>query len=111
MAGTALIAGGSLFAWRDELFGDESQARTIAVLPFRNMSGDAGQAYLSDGLTEEVRAALTRNPALPVLAATTSNTARDHGKSATAIAGKLGVAFLLEGSVQRAGTWCGWQST
>jgi len=102
-AGTALVAGGGLFAWRSELFGAEPEARTIAVLPFKNVSGDADQAYLSDGLTEEVRAALTRNAALLVLAATTSNTARDHSESAIAIAGKLGVAFLLEGSVQRAG--------
>lgn len=102
-AGVAVAGGGALFAWRDDLFGPGAGERTIAVLPFKNLSGDERQAYLSDGLTEEVRAALTRNAGLQVLAATTSNTARDHQGGATAIAGKLGVAHLLEGSVQRAG--------
>ncbi|MCY7271571.1 MAG: TIR domain-containing protein, partial [Sphingomonas bacterium] len=102
-AGVALAGGGALYAWRDDWFGPGAGERTIAVLPFKNLSGDTAQAYLSDGLTEEVRAALTRNAGLQVLAATTSNTARDHSEGATAIAGKLGVAHLLEGSVQRAG--------
>ncbi|MCY7281248.1 MAG: TIR domain-containing protein [Sphingomonas bacterium] len=102
-AGVALAGGGALYAWRDNWFGPGAGERTIAVLPFKNLSGDTAQAYLSDGLTEEVRAALTRNAGLQVLAATTSNTARDHQEGATQIAGKLGVAHLLEGSVQRAG--------
>lgn len=101
--GAAVAAGGGLYVWRDNLFGPAASERTIAVLPFKNVSGDAAQAYLSDGLTEEIRAALTRNAGLQVLAATSSNTARDHQEGATAIAAKLGVANLLEGSVQRAG--------
>ena len=102
-AGAAVISGGALFVFRDDWFWPGAVARTIAVLPFKNLSGDPGQAYLSDGLTEEVRSALARNAGLQVLAATTSNTARDHQDSATAIAGKFGVAHLLEGSVQRSG--------
>ena len=102
-AGVVLAGGSTLFAFRNDLFGPAAGERTIAVLPFKNLIGDSSQAYLSDGLTEEVRAALTRNAGLQVLAATTSNTARDHQEGATAIAGKLGVAHLLEGSVQRAG--------
>ena len=102
-AGAAVVGGGTLFVFRDEWFWPRAVARTIAVLPFKNLSGDSGQAYLSDGLTEEVRSALARNAGLQVLAATSSNTARDHRDSATAIAGKLGVAHLLEGSVQRSG--------
>ena len=100
-AGVALIGGAALLVFRDDWFGPGAVARSIAVLPFKNLSGDADQAYLSDGLTEEVRSALARNAGLQVIAATTSNTARDHTDSATAIAGKLGVALLLEGSVQR----------
>ena len=99
----AALAGGGIFAFRDDLFGPDAANRSIAVLPFKNLSGDAAQAYLSDGLTDEVRAALTRNAGLMVLAATTSNTARDDDGDAKSIAGKLGVAHLLEGSVQRAG--------
>jgi hypothetical protein len=53
-AGAALLAGGALFAWRDDLFGPGAGERTIAVLPFRNLSGDGAQAYLSDGFTERL---------------------------------------------------------
>lgn len=102
-AGAAIVGGGALFVFRDDWFGQEAVVRSIAVLPFKNLSGDSSQAYLSDGLTEEVRSALARNAGLQVLAATTSNTARDHSDSATAIADRLGVAHLLEGSVQRSG--------
>ena len=96
-------AGGGIYAYRDRLFGPAASDRTIAVLPFKNLSGDQAQAYLSDGLTEEIRNALSRNAGLQVLASTSSNTARDHTDGATAIAARLGVANLLEGSVQRAG--------
>ena len=103
LAATAL-AGGGLLAWQQGLLGPGgAEGRSIAVLPFKNLGGDPQQAYLSDGLTEEVRAALARNVGLKVLAATTSNTARDDKGGATAIAAKLGVAFLLDGSVQRSG--------
>ena len=108
VAGTAaaslLAGGGALVAWRDGVFGgDDANARSIAVLPFKNLSGSADQAFLSDGLTDEVRSALTRNPGLSVLAATSSNSVSEMTGDAVAIAGKLGVAYLLEGSVQRAG--------
>lgn len=105
-AGTAVIlaGGGALVAWQTGLIGaDQAKARSIAVLPFKNLSGDPNQAYLSDGLTEEVRSALARNAGLMVLAGTSSNTVRDETGGAKSIASKLGVAFLLEGSVQRAG--------
>lgn len=99
-----VVAGGALIAWERGLFGPgAAQARTIAVLPFKNLSSDGSQAYLSDGLTEEIRSALARNAGLMVLAGTSSNTARDMRGDAKEIAGKLGVAYLLEGSVQRAG--------
>ena len=101
---TAVLAGGGgVFAFRDSLFGPGAAERSIAVLPFKNLSGDATQAYLSDGLTDEVRSALTRNVGLKVLAATSSNTAQEEAGGAKAIAVKLGVAHLLAGSVQRSG--------
>ncbi len=93
-----------MIAWETGLIGaGRAQARSIAVLPFKNLSGDAGQAYLSDGLTEEVRSALSRNAGLMVLASASSNTVGDERVDAVSIARKLGVAYLLEGSVQRAG--------
>jgi len=104
-AGAAVVAaagGGAVYAWRRGLFGASEVAdNSIVVLAFKNLSGDPAQAFLSDGLTEEVRAALARNDALKVLAATSSKAARDAGEDATTVARKLGVAYLLEGSVQR----------
>jgi len=103
-AGALAVGGGALIAWQRGLIGPKDVAGlSIAVLPFRNISDDPEQAYLSDGLTEEIRSALSRNAGLMVLATTSSNTVRDHAGDAVSIARKLGVAYLLEGSVQRAG--------
>ena len=104
-AGAAAVAigGGGLLAWQQGLFGgDQAIANSVAVVPFANLGGDPAQNYFSDGLTEEIRAALARNDALRVLAATSSNTARAHKEDAITTARRLGVAFLLEGSVRRA---------
>lgn len=77
----------------------------VAVLPFRNLSGDPAQAYFSDGLAEEVRAALAANSALQVAAPTSSNEFRDGNRDGDvrAIGSALGVAHLLEGSVRKDG--------
>jgi TolB-like protein len=100
----AAVAGGGLIAWQSGLIGAApAAARTIAVLPFKNLSGDPGQIYMSDGLTEEIRSALSRNAGLLVLASTTSNTVREDAGDARSIARTLRVAYLLDGSVQRAG--------
>ena len=98
------VAGGGLIAWQAGLFGPaQADAHSIAVLPFKNLSGDPSQAYLSDGLTDEVRSALSRNTRLMVLAATSSNAISNLPGDARSIAHKLDVAYLLEGSVQRSG--------
>jgi TolB-like protein/tetratricopeptide (TPR) repeat protein len=101
--GAVVVAGGALAAWKLDVFGSGAAARSIAVLPFENLSGDPAQAFLSDGLTDEIRSALSRNAGLMVLAGTSSNAAKDVTGGAKAIAAKLDVAYLLEGSVQRAG--------
>lgn len=98
----ASIIGGGLVAWQSGLFGPAPvAARSIAVLPFKNLSGDPQQSFFSDGLTEEIRAALARTAGLKVLAATSSNTMRDNQDDAQTVARKLGVAYLLEGSIRR----------
>jgi len=101
-AGLALAGGGAWLAWDRGLFGGGSAPLTIAVLPFRNLSGDRSQDYFSDGLTDEVRTALTRIQSLKVLAGTSSEKAQEHGDDPKAVAADLGVGFLLSGSVQRA---------
>ncbi len=101
-AGVLAVGGGAFFAWQEGLIGPaQATGLSIAVLPFRNLSGDADQDYLSEGLSEEIRAALARIPALRVSAATSSNAARELGDDAKSIAQELHVTHLLEGSVRR----------
>jgi TolB-like protein/Tfp pilus assembly protein PilF len=101
-AGLALAGGGVILADKKGLFGPK-RSDAIAVLPFKNLSGDAAQDYLSEGLTDEVRAALVRNNLLRVLAGTSSSTERAENENAADFAQRLGVTYLLDGSVRRAG--------
>ena len=81
----------------------DPQEQAVAVLPFNNLSGDAEQDYFAEGLSEEIRAALVRNSALAVAAPTSSNAVKAGAEDATAIAERLGVGFLLDGSVRKSG--------
>lgn len=88
--------------------GAEGRLRTdaiemIGVLPFENLSGDASQEYLGDGLTEEVISQLgrIRPEQLRVIARTSSMHYKNSDKSIAVLAEELGVAYLLEGSVRR----------
>jgi len=71
---------------------------TIAVLPFENLSGDARDLYLSDGLTEEIIHQLAGIGGLKVVSRTSSMRFRDRSEPMAAIAKQLGVGLLLEGS-------------
>lgn len=103
-AGVLAVGSGAYLAWDVGLIGpSETAGLSIAVLPFRNLSGDPDQDFLSEGLTEEIRAALARNPALKVLAATSSNAAQELGDDVKSITRELGVTYLLEGSVRQSG--------
>ena len=103
-AGAAIaVAGGGFAAWRLLLQPTPAQANSIAVLPFENLSGDAGQQYLSDGVAAELRAKLARNPLLSVVGQASSNSFRDRDDGSKSIARKLRVANLLEGNVRAAG--------
>lgn len=77
--------------------------RSVAVLPFVNMSGDAENEYFSDGLTEELLNVLARMEGLKVAARTSSFHFKGQSGNMGDIARQLGVAHLLEGSVRRAG--------
>jgi TolB-like protein len=79
----------------------ESSVRSIAVLPFINLSSDEEQAWFSDGLTEEILNALARTPDLLVAARTSSFRFRNSNDGIPTIAKALGVAHVLEGSVRR----------
>lgn len=75
-------------------------ARSIAVLPFVNMSSDQEQEWFSDGLTEELLNALARTPDLLVAARTSSFKFKGSAEDIPTIASSLGVAHILEGSVR-----------
>jgi TolB-like protein len=75
--------------------------RTIAVLPFANISGDADDEYFSDGLTEELRNRLTNVQGLQVAARTSSFAFKKHAGSVKEVGQALGVRHILEGSVRR----------
>lgn len=78
-------------------------AHSIAVLPFVNLSGDPGQQYFSDGLTEEVLNSLTRISQLQVAARTSSFSFQGEHPDIATVARKLNVESVLEGSVRRSG--------
>jgi TolB-like protein/Flp pilus assembly protein TadD len=78
-------------------------AHSIAVLPFVNMSGDPKQDYFSDGISEELLNALSQLNDLQVIARTSSFSFKGQDLDVSAIARKLNVGSILEGSVRRAG--------
>ena len=76
---------------------------SIAVMPFANLSDDPAQDYFSDGLTEDVISALGRFSNLTVLANNATRRFKGDTRASAAIGRELGVGYLLEGSVRRAG--------
>jgi adenylate cyclase len=76
---------------------------SIAVLPFQNMSGDPEQEYFVDGMVEEIITALSRIRWLFVLARNSSFTYKGHTIDVKQVGRELGVRYVLEGSVRKAG--------
>lgn len=76
---------------------------SIAVLPFDNLSGDAEQEYFADGVVEALTAALSRIRAFFVIARNSAFAYKGKSTNVRDIGRELGVAYVLEGSVQRAG--------
>jgi len=76
---------------------------SIAVLPFANLSGDPEQEYFADGMVAEITGALSRFKSLFVIASSSALTLKGKGLGAQEAARQLGVRFVLEGSVRKAG--------
>jgi TolB-like protein/class 3 adenylate cyclase len=76
---------------------------SIAVLPFANMSGDPEQEYFADGMVEEIITALSRIRWLFVIARNSSFTYKGHAFDVKQVGRELGVRYVLEGSVRKAG--------
>lgn len=75
---------------------------SIIVLPFTNLSGDPGQEYFSDGMTEEITGSLSRLASLFVIARTSAFTYKGKAAKAQDISREMGVRYILEGSVLKA---------
>jgi adenylate cyclase len=76
---------------------------SIAVLPFVNMSEDPKQEYFSDGLTQEIITALSKVPKLFVIARNSTFSYKGKSVKVNQVAEELGVRYVLEGSVRKAG--------
>ena len=76
---------------------------SIAVLPFDNISGDPEQEYFSDGITEEIITALSKVPKMFVIARNSTFTYKGKPVKVQQVGEELGVQYVLEGSVRKAG--------
>jgi TolB-like protein len=76
---------------------------SIAVLPFVNISEDPGQEFFSDGLTEEITTSLSKTPNLFVVSRNSAFTYKGKPIRVDRVAEELGVRYVVEGSVRRAG--------
>jgi adenylate cyclase len=77
---------------------------SIAVLPFQNMSGDPEQEYFADGMAEDITTALSRFKSLFVIARNSSFSYRGKVIDVKRVGRELGVRYVLEGSVRKAGS-------
>ena len=98
---------GSVKSFSEALFaeapGAEEQARSIAVLPFANVSPDPENDYFADGMTDEVISALSRRRNLRVAARTSAFAFKGQSLPVTEVGKRLNVSVVLEGSFRRAG--------
>jgi adenylate cyclase len=77
---------------------------SVAVLPFINMSGDPEQEFFSDGISEDIITALSHYPSLFVIARNSSFTYKGRAVDVKQVGHELGVRYVLEGSVRKAGS-------
>ena len=87
--------------------GESISQKSIAVLPFENLSEDKANAYFADGIQDEILTRLSKIADLKVISRTSTQQYQSKPGNLAEIAKQLGVAHILEGSVQRAATRCG----
>ena len=98
-----LCAGLLVFAY-DKWWPSGPIDQSIAVLPFQNMSNDSDQDYFSDGVSEDLVNMLANIPGLRVTAPASSFQFRDQNRDFIEVGEQLNVAFILDGSVRKAGS-------
>jgi TolB-like protein len=99
----ALAAAAGWIAWKNESeFVPDPVPNGVAVLPFENLSGDPSNAYFADGIHEEILTRLAGIGGLKVISRTSTQQYQSKPKNLREIAQQLGVANILEGSVQKA---------
>src|SRR5262245_38525265 len=99
----ALILGLNAGGLRGRLFGTPPDLHSVAVLPVANLTGDTGQVYLADAMTDQLITDLAQIGALRVIGRTSVQRYRGTTKTAQEIASELGVDAVLSASLQRAG--------
>jgi TolB-like protein/class 3 adenylate cyclase/Tfp pilus assembly protein PilF len=99
----AFIGGWWLFARGPGDVAAPGSIRSLAVLPFVNMSGDPEQEYFADGMSEELINALSKVPGLRVAARTSAFAFKDKNEDIRTIGRRLNVAAVVEGSVRKSG--------
>lgn len=80
-----------------------TQPPSLAVLPFTNLSGDPKQEYFSDGISEDIIIGLSKNPYLSVISRNSTFTFKGKSVRIRDVSEELGVQYVLEGSVRKAG--------
>jgi len=106
LAAALLILLGALYVSSKQRLSGTSvapQIRSIAVLPLQNLSGDPGQEYFSDGMTDALITDLAQIGSLKVISRTSSMQYKHTSKSLPEIAHELGIDGIVEGSIQRSG--------
>ena len=94
-----VMNGNSLFNWAT---GESVVSHTLAVLPFNNISGDSGDEYYSDGISEDLLTYLARNSGFSVISRSSVMHYKDSGRAIPDIGRELGATHIINGSVQRA---------
>jgi serine/threonine protein kinase/Tfp pilus assembly protein PilF len=97
----ALTAGAGWNIWKSELI-SRPATKSVAVLPFENLSRDPDNAYFADGIQEEILTRLASIADLKVISRTSTQRYQSKPRNLSQIAKQLGVANVLEGSVQKA---------
>ena len=102
-AGVGMAAAGAvgLGVWARWGAAPADAGRSVAVLPFANLSGDPQQTFFSDGLAEEIRSRLAQNPLLRVMGEITSKEFVRQNVDEMKMARSLAVAYVLSGSVRK----------